>query len=879
MEKLLKKIFEKLKKAADILVYEDLYYMILEAMKTDTALGVAYAKRLSGKIESQIVTAREGDVPALFALHKKVLLAAAPYHFESYLLYAEWERDDDKKFYAPRRKALKPVVEELQNLAEDKLDLLAISLPPGIGKLVSDDTPVFTRDGWKTHGELTTDDFVVGLDGKYKKVEHIFPKNYADYLVEFTNGEKIKCHSNHEWYVFNRHRQQYEIVATADILRQGIETGIPNTRGHRYHFLLPHKEMLEGTRKDLPVEPYVLGAWLGDGTTNKGALTICNTDVEIVSEILRIGGYSIRKVYEQVGCKRYELKGLREDLQKLGMCQSRNAVAKYVPIEYLSASVEQRLELLAGLIDTDGSRKGKSQYVVSTINENIKDGVLQLIHSFGWRASVSVKPPVTSSSGVIGKHDIYIIQFTPACTIPCRVDRKKITQIGQRKKVGIKSIRKIQPTQGNCIQVEGGIYCVGKTMIPTCNSTLAIFYLTWLAGREPNKPILTGSHSNSFVRGVYDECLRILDPAGEYLWHDVFPGLSVSSTNAKDCRIDIDKRQRFETLEFTSIGTGNAGLYRAATLLYCDDLVSGIEVALSKERLDKLWDIYVTDLRQRKIGSMCKELHIATRWSVHDVIGRLEQEYEGNERAKFIKVPALNEKDESNFFYPYDVGFTTKFYHEQREIMDDASWRALYMNEPIEREGLLYHADELRRYFELPAGAPDAIIGVCDTKDKGKDYAFLPVAYVYGTDYYIADCICDNGLPDVVDARLVDILLRQKVQMCRFESNSAGGRIAEKIQNEVKHRGGVTHITTKFTTANKETKIIVNSAFVKEHCLFKDTSTYQRNSDYGKMMNMLCSYTVASKNKHDDVPDGMAMLADFVQNLSGSKVEVFKRPW
>ena len=122
-------------------------------------------------------------------------------------------------------------------------------------------------------------------------------------------------------------------------------------------------------------------------------------------------------------------------------------------------------------------------------------------------------------------------------------------------------------------------------------------------------------------------------------------------------------------------------------------------------------------------------------------------------------------------------------------------------------------------------------------------------------------------------------MLRQKVQMCRFESNSAGGRIAEKIQNEVKNRGGVTHITTKFTTANKETKIIVNSAFVKAHCLFKDTSTYRRNSDYGKMMNMLCSYTVAGKNKHDDVPDGMAMLADFVQSLSGNKVEVFKRPW
>ena len=410
-------------------------------------------------------------------------------------------------------------------------------------------------------------------------------------------------------------------------------------------------------------------------------------------------------------------------------------------------------------------------------------------------------------------------------------------------------------------------------------TTLAIFYLTWLGGKIPNKPMLTGSHSNSFVRGVYDECLRIMDKNGDYLWQDVFPDVKVSNTNAKDCRIDLDKRQRFETLEFTSIGTGNAGLYRAATLLYCDDLVSGIEVALSKERLDKLWETYTTDLRQRKIGHNCKELHIATRWSVHDVIGRLEREYIDSDRAKFIVIPALDENDESNFDYAYGVGFSTSFYREQRNIMDDVSWRALYMNEPIEREGLVYSEDELRRYFELPKEEPDAIIGICDTKDKGADYAFLPVAYVYGQDYYIDDCVCDNSLPNIVDARLVDILLRCKVKMCRFESNSAGGRVAEKVQNEVKKRGGITRITTKFTTANKETKIIVNSAWVKEHCLFKDASLYQRKSDYGKMMDMLCSYTMAGKNKHDDVPDGMAMLAEYAQSLGGQNVEVFKRPW
>jgi predicted phage terminase large subunit-like protein len=410
---------------------------------------------------------------------------------------------------------------------------------------------------------------------------------------------------------------------------------------------------------------------------------------------------------------------------------------------------------------------------------------------------------------------------------------------------------------------------VGKT-------TLAIFFLTWLAGKEPDKPMLTGSHSNSFLRGVYDECLRIMGKEGEYLWHDVFPNIDIERTNAADLAIDIGTPKRFATLQFTSVGSGNAGKVRAEGLLYCDDLVSGIEQALSKERLDKLWEQYTTDLRQRKIGN-CVELHIATRWSVHDVIGRIEQKYTDGGRAKFIVMPALDDNDESNFDYINGVGFSTKFYHDMRDTMDDASWRALYMNQPIEREGLLYSEDELRRYFELPEGDPDGVISICDTKEKGKDYAFMPVAYIYGNDYYIADCICDNGLPDVVEPRIVNCLLQNKVQMSRFEHNNAGGRIAKDIQETVKNKGGITKITTKFTTSNKETKIILNSSWVKEHCLFKDKSMYKKKDDYGKMMEMLCSYTVAGKNKHDDVPDGMAMLSEYAQSFNRNKVEIFNR--
>ena len=410
----------------------------------------------------------------------------------------------------------------------------------------------------------------------------------------------------------------------------------------------------------------------------------------------------------------------------------------------------------------------------------------------------------------------------------------------------------------------------------TGKSTLGIFLLSWIMGRWPDSPNLASAHSGLLTRSFYDGVNQIVqDP--EYLWGDVFPESPLFGTNAKEETIDLVKFHRFSSLTCRAIGASLTGATRCEKLLYADDLVSGIEEALSRDRLDKLWLAYTNDLKSRKKEG-AKELHIATRWSVHDVIGRLEQEYGDSDRARFIVLPALNEEGESNFNYDYGVGFGKDYFADMQRNLDDASFRALYLNQPIEREGLLYAEDELRRYFELPDQEPDAIISICDTKDKGTDYGFLPVAYQYGQDYYIHDCVCDNSAPEVVEARFTNVLVQNRVQLSRFESNSAGGRVAQKVQGDVKAKGGRTHITTKYTTANKETKIIVNSPWVKEHCLFKDDTLYSRGSDYGRMMWFLCSYSMAGKNKTDDVPDGMAMLAEFAQGMEGTKVQVFKRP-
>lgn len=411
----------------------------------------------------------------------------------------------------------------------------------------------------------------------------------------------------------------------------------------------------------------------------------------------------------------------------------------------------------------------------------------------------------------------------------------------------------------------------------TGKTTLGEFFISFVMGHYPNTPNLMSSHSGFMTRMFYDAVLNIIT-SNEYCWSDVFPDIVFEGNNAKEETINLGRWQPFKTLTCRPIRGSLTGVTRCEGFLYVDDLVSGIEEALSIDRLDKLYGEYTTDLKSRK-KKKAKEIHIATRWSVHDVIGRLERMYEGNPRAEFIAVPDIDpQTGKSNFDYDYDVGFDEKYFHDMEMSMDDVSYRCLYKNDPIEREGILYHPTELQRYIGgLPDREPDSILAICDTKDTGTDYNFLGVFYQYGDRYYLEDLVFKNIDPGTLDELNSDMLVKHHVQQAQFESNKEGSRTANEVERLVKAKGGRCHITKKYTTQNKETKIIVNSSWVKEHVIFKDITEYEPKSDYGVMMSFLCSYTQLGKNKHDDAPDTLAMFAQFVDALLGGEGQVVKR--
>lgn len=428
------------------------------------------------------------------------------------------------------------------------------------------------------------------------------------------------------------------------------------------------------------------------------------------------------------------------------------------------------------------------------------------------------------------------------------------------------------------------ILCV--SLVPGAGkSTIEKFFHSAVAGWFPKDYSLFYSHSGDITRMYYDGVYDIVTNDDDYAWHDIFPNLSVTSTNAKMEQFNIGKYKPFPSVQCTSVGSKNAGKVRASKFLLVDDMIGGIEEALNPTTLDKLWDKYAVDARQRKTqdtdGKPCKEIHIATRWSVHDVIGRIQNMYVGNPRVKTISVPDVDPvTGESNFDYEYG-GFTKEFFADQQLLMDEISYRCLYKQEPIEREGLLFPDDKIRRYFNLPHGEPEIITAQCDTKGKGTDYFVMPILQKYGEDYYCVDCVCDNTADyEMQYENASNTLVNNQVQECEFERNAGGDRVAMEVNKRVENKGWICNITDVPTETNKEARIFQCSNWILQHIIFKDQSLYKPNESYGVMVSLLKRYSVTGKKQLDDVPDVFSNFAlRMTQGSRIAKVEAVHNPF
>ena len=423
---------------------------------------------------------------------------------------------------------------------------------------------------------------------------------------------------------------------------------------------------------------------------------------------------------------------------------------------------------------------------------------------------------------------------------------------------------------------DGAIDLLGVSLPPRVGkSTLCIFFMTWQMGKYPNKANLMSGHSDKLTKGFYGEALNIIKNP-EYRWADVFPGCKIERTSADDEAVNLNDYSRFPTLTCRSVGGTLTGAVEAENLLYSDDLIEDREESLNPLRLENKYQAYLNQLLDRKKDG-CKELMVGTRWNIGDPLGRIEAQYKNNPRYRFRKIPALNEKNESNFVYDYGLGFSTEYYLDYKEKLDKNEWMAKYQQSPYVREGLLFPADELNYYNgTLPGIEADRKLFACDVAWGGGDSLSMPICYQFGEDGYIHDVVFNRGDKEVTRPVVVGRIMQHKLHMGRFEANNGGDEYADKVDELLKEKGYRCNISHRKAPSNqaKMSRIIQYAPEIKRLYFIQDKHASQEYRDF---MSELTMTVQTGKNEHDDAADSMAQLVNYMDN-GGGQVRIFQRP-
>ncbi len=414
-------------------------------------------------------------------------------------------------------------------------------------------------------------------------------------------------------------------------------------------------------------------------------------------------------------------------------------------------------------------------------------------------------------------------------------------------------------------------------------SQTGINFVNMLSGKFPDRSTLMEGTGDDLVKSFYKGCLEYLDPASEYHFYDIFPNSKLIGTSADLKTINLKSDKRFPTIMCRSIDARQVGLSEATNLLYLDDCVEGRSEARNRQLLDDKWEVISGDIMGRAIEGT-PIVATGTRYSLYDPIGHLQEEARKHNWAwRAIEIPALDLKtDESNYEYEREGKkvFTTAYFREQREMLNPEQWESEFQQQPIEAKGLLFAADTLNYFYELPVGKePDTIIAVCDPAENGEDYTALAVGYMYGTDVYIVDVVFNDAPPEVTKPRCAKVLMDNKASNATFESNNAGTYYARDVGTILDAQGFLCSIRTRRTVSNKQARIEFASDNIKKNFYFRAPSTYKRASEYGLFMRQVTTYVRSGKVVHDDAPDVLSLMENQVRMFISSKVEIFKRPF
>lgn len=461
------------------------------------------------------------------------------------------------------------------------------------------------------------------------------------------------------------------------------------------------------------------------------------------------------------------------------------------------------------------------------------------------------------------------------CFIPCVIKRKQNHTNATQRRISVKSITKVKPTEGNCITVEGGMYLVGKTLLPTHNSTILKFLLAYIAGKFPRSSNMYITYSDGMVKMMYESVKNILTDTTEYKHNNIFSHMTQPYVSAEYNTISYKRAGDFPTLGFVSLGGSITGRTRANKIMVTDDLVRNAEMARSPERLQKLWDDYRDTITTRQIGENVKQIMLGTIWSLHDPISRMRLEHENDPRYKFIAIPVEDELGHSNFLYDCEDRYTDEKILDIKNSLDTVTYSCLYLQKPMEREGLLFDKESLNYYNGvLPEGETDRKVFACDVAYGGGDSLAMPIAYVYDNMVYIVDVVFNKGDKKVTQPIVAGRINHHMPHSGRFEANNGGDAYAANISDMIEVPVNITWKKAP-TTQSKVSRIIQYAPDIKNF-YFLDKA--HRSEEYQRFFDEFVSFVQTGNNVHDDAADSLAQLAAFLQESYAIKTKVIKRP-
>lgn len=422
----------------------------------------------------------------------------------------------------------------------------------------------------------------------------------------------------------------------------------------------------------------------------------------------------------------------------------------------------------------------------------------------------------------------------------------------------------------------------------TGKSGISTFYADWLVGRDPERSNLYVTYTDSIANAFYTGVLEVINDPYTYHWGDIFPEAKVVFTNSKEGVFDINRKKKYHSLTARSLyGTLNGGTNSDGVIIL-DDLLSGIQEAMSPQSLQRAW-VHTDNNALSRQTKTSKLLWIGTRWSLNDPIGRRLELLKNsavykNHRYKVINIPALNSKDESNFIYEYGMGFSTEYYRQRRASFennnDSASFFAQYMGEPIEREGTVFTLDDFNYYNdELPEEEPDKKYLVVDPAFGGGDFTAGVVCYQYGDRVYVPDVVYSDLDKSYTQPMIAQTALMWDVNSVHIEANKTLRPYVEGVEDALELKGMHIPVYTAPAPNNisKNQRIFDKSSDIRSNFYILDVNKWSRT--YNMFMQNVLSFKIMGKNKHDDAPDALAQAADVAFQRSFIKTQVIRRPF